>query len=415
MPSINSLSFRCPALLLAMMLLLASATANGQSREDEDGEYLLSEPTYNALNKINEQLQDGNYNGALTALRKLEQAIAADDDYEQAVVNQTFGYAYNGLERYDQAAEAFIQAVESNALPADVSHRLTYFIAQLLAQTGDYNRAISYLEDWLAAEDDPGVDAHRLAAGLYYELKNYAGVIEQAQMAIRKSKKANENLYQLLLAAYFETNDYGRAANLLERMLELFPDNPDYWKQLAASYQFLDQDRKVLAVTELANRRGYLNSQEKLNLARLYLSQQAPYRAARFLEQEMANGRIEKNAKNLKLLADSFHLARETDAAIEAYGNAARAAGNPELYFRQGQLLVQEQRWQEARDALQQALQNNDLDHRAMAHLLLGMSAYHLEDYERASNALKRAREYDKTRSQADYWLRQIEERSERD
>lgn len=390
--------------------LLMTLPVHAQSRDDN--EHMLSEATYNALTEINKLLENENYNVALDKLRQLAQDIEADNHYEQAVVDQTYGYAYNGLQRYDQAAESFIKAVESDALPTDVSHRLEYYIAQLLAQNNQYSKAITYLERWLADETDPGVDAHRLAAGLYYEVKNYQAAIEQAQAAIQKSQKANESLYQLLLAAYFETKNYSQTAVLLEKMLQLFPDNDNYWKQLASTYQLLNQERKALAVTELAYRQDLLNSEEKLNLARLYLSLQAPYRAAKLLHKEIDNGNIKRTSDNLKLLADSYYLAHETDAAITAYGEAASLSGDANLFLRQGQLLVQEQRWQEARAPLQRAISGANLDNRSMANLLLGMTAYHLEDDKLATEALRRASQSQDTSKQAEYWLQQIEQRS---
>lgn len=402
-------------LLLVLALLAAGALAPATlAAQDGGGEHLLSEATYNALNQINEMLQEGRYSDALTRLRRLEQDIDADEDYERAVLRQTFGYAYNGLERYGLAAESFIEAVESEALPADVSHRLKYYIAQLLTQDQQYREAIRYLESWFADEDKPGAEARRLAAGIYYEIGDHAGVIRHARAAIAASDRADENLYQLLLAAYFETKAYNEAADLLERMLELFPDNPDYWKQLASVYQSQNEDRKALAVTELAYRQGQLNRREKLNLGRLYLHLQAPQRAARFLQQAIDNGEIDASAENMKLLADSYYLAREVNNAIDAYGRAAAAAGDAELYLRQGQLLVQRQRWDEARNALRQALDNAGLedDQRATANLLLGMAAYQLEDNTLAREALNRAAASSNTQRSAEYWLEQLERRS---
>lgn len=398
----------CLLLTLAISVLCSTVNAQGQ---DENDEYLLSESTYNTLSKINELLEAEKYSEALNRLQSLKQDVEGDD-YEEAVVQQTLGYTYNGLQRYDQAAGAFINAVESDALPNDVSHRLQYFIAQLLAQVGDYKRAIEYLEIWLAEETSPDADNHRLAAGLYYETGNYKQVIKHARAAINKSTQANENLYQLLLASYFETRDYNSAAGLLQDMLQLFPDNKNYWKQLYSTYQLLDQGKKALAVYELAYRRGFLNPDEKEELARLYLHLEAPFRAARFLQEEMDNGEIARNAENLKLLAESYYLAQETDKAIETYGEAANISGDGNLYFRQGQLLTSQQRWEPAQTALRNALKTDTLKHRAQAQLLLGIAAFKLENNQAATEALQQATRDKATREQAEYWLQQIKQRS---
>ena len=396
--------------LLFCLCLSPAVLAQSSEAGNKDEQYLLSESTYNALTEINKLLEAGNYKEALNQLRPLEQDVS--DTYEKAVVQQTFGYAYNGLQRYRQAADAFINAVNSNALPDDVSHKLDYFIAQLLAQTEDYQRAIDFLEQWFAEETDPGLDAYRLAAGIHYEVENYDRVIDYARKAINKSQQARENLYQLLLAAYFETRQYSEAAGLLENMLQLFPNEARYWKQLYSTYQLLNQENNALAVYELAYQRGYLNADEKEQLARLYLSQEAPYRAATFLEKELDSGGIKTTAENLKLLAESFYIARETDRAIEAYARAAELSGDPELYFRRGQLLINEQRWESAQEALQKALAAGQFEHRTRAQLFLGIAAYKLNNDDIARQALNQASQDKDMREQADYWLQQLKQRN---
>ena len=398
-------------LLLCLCLCLSPAvSAQSNDSDNKDDQYLLSESTYNVLTEINKLLESGQYNEALNKLRMLEQDVS--DAYEKAVVQQTFGYAYNGLQRYRQAADAFINAVNSNALPDDVSHKLDYFIAQLLAQIEDYQRAIDYLDKWFAKETDPGLNAFRLAAGIHYEIENYDRVIHYARKAINKSEQARESLYQLLLAAYFETKQYSNAGDLLENMLQLFPDQPRYWKQLYSIYQLLDQEKNALGVYELAHKRGYLDAEEKEQLARLYLSLDAPYRAATFLQDELNAGGIKSNAENLRLLAESYYLARETDNAIKAYARAAELSNDPELYFRRGQLLINEQRWQPAQEALQQALAAGQFKHRPRAQLLLGIAAYKLDNYDMARQALKQVRQDKDMREQAEYWLQQIKQRN---
>lgn len=392
-----------------MAITAGLAPLSGHTQQREDGEYLLSEQTYNALTEINEMLQNDRYEAALRQLQVLDDKIS-DDDYEQAVVDQTLGYAYNGLKRYDRAAESFIRAVDSDALPPDVSHQLEYFIAQLLAQNEDYKRALTYLERWFQDEPDPGADAHRLAAGLYYQTGNYQGVIEQARAAIRKGQSVDESLYQLLLAAYFETKNYSQAAELLETLLQLFPNNGEYWKQLASTYQLLNQDGKTLAVMELAYRRDLLNAEEMLRLARLYLHQESPYQAAKFLQREIDQGTLGKTRESMQLLAESYFMARETDAAIKAYGEAARQFGDADYYMRQGQLLFNQQRWDEAYQALTEAVAAGELDNPSQAQLLLGISAYKLEKYDTAAQALNAALDGSNTRDTANYWLQQLEQ-----
>jgi tetratricopeptide (TPR) repeat protein len=373
----------------------------------EDGEYLLSERTHEALNEIHALLEENRYDQALTRLQTLRDRVQSNR-YETAVVDQTMGYAFNGQGQYDRAAEKFIAAAESNALPRDVTHRLRYNIVQLLAQTGEFSRAVTYLERWFAEETDPSLEAHKLAAGIYHQVNNNAKVIEHARIVIARAERPDESVYQLLLASYFEEKQYSEAARLLQRMLVLFPDKNEYWRQLAGTYQLMNQDKKALAVNELAYNKGLLNEEEKLQLARLYLHLQAPYRAARLLEREFENNGINRTARNLELLADSYYMARETEAAARALGEAAELAGRGELYYRHGQLLVHLEKWPEAVASLKRAVEDNELQYPGEAHLLLGIAAHRLDDTEVAMDAFRKARDHSRTQEQAERWLEQI-------
>lgn len=394
---------------LALLLCLISAGTVALAQQ-QDSEYLLSQPTYESLESINKLVEAERYNEAISQLQSLLPKVAGNA-YETAVVNQTLGYAYNGLLRYAEAAEAFIKAADSNALPADVSHRLHYYIAQLLTQSEDYTRAIRYFERWQSQESQLSLEANKFAAGLYYAAGNNNKVVEHARAAINQSQRAEENLYQLLLATYFEMERFSQAAELLEQMLVLFPDKKEYWRQLVGAYQAANNEKKAVAANELAYAQGVLDEKEKVQLARMLLYMEAPWRAARMLEREMANGGISRTADNLHLLADSYLLAREREAAAKKFGEAAAVADNGEYYYRQGQILADLENWEAAIEVLQQAVNKNDFDELAEAQLLLGIAAYKQERDDLAKPALQKAIESGRLREQAGYWLGRVEER----
>lgn len=378
----------------------------------DNGDYLLTERTHEQLTEIHALIEESRYDQALSRLQTLRERVQ-DNPYETAVVHQTMGFAHNGLEQYGQAAQRFIDAVESGALPSEVAHRLRYNIVQLLAQTGNFDQAITYLERWLADEREPSIEAHKLAAGIYYQANNNAKVIEHARIVISRSSRPDESIYQLLLSSYFEEKRYSDAAGLLQRMLTLFPDRNEYWRQLAGTYQLMNQDKKALAVNELAYNKGLLNEEERLQLARQYLHLQAPYRAARLLERELERNGISRNARNLELLADSYYLARELPAAARALGEAAELSGQGNLFYRHGQLLIHVEKWQEALSSLQRAVASNDLENQGEAYLLLGIAADRADETGLAMEAFREARKHSRTREQAERWLDQVQSRIE--
>ena len=140
-------------------------------------------------------------------------------------------------------------------------------------------------------------------------------------------------------------------------MIRLFPDRDDYWRQLSGIRMTLNQPAQALAVMELMMRSGRLTREpELIQLARLYLYQEIPYKAARLLEDAMKAGQIRKSADNRTLLATAWALARERDQAIRSYHLAAQASNRADVDFTLAQLYLEDERWTEATRALETAL-----------------------------------------------------------
>jgi tetratricopeptide (TPR) repeat protein len=122
----------------------------------------------------------------------------------------------------------------------------------------------------------------------------------------------------------------------------------------------------------------------------------------------MHRGRINKSVDNLELLANSWLLAREYDRATEVLANIAQIKNDPAIYFRIGQVYFEQEKWQNAITALEQAVKDDKLNNIAEAWLLLGIAAYHNNDHSRSAKALNRASNFKNTNEQAQWWLNKL-------
>jgi len=376
---------------------------------EQNDQYLLSSNVYDVVTAARDHMDKNEYTQAESKLTGL---LGKDiTPYEKAVANQTLGYVYIAMDKYSQATAAFIKSLETNALPPDVTHDINFIIAQLLTNDGKHKESLSYLNAWFAKEANPKPDAHMMAATIYYRLGDYKNMIPQIQKAIEKSGNPEQGWYEMLLAGFYETNDYKNAAALLENMIRLYPGKDIYWLQLAATYQFLKQYKKSLAIYELALKKNILGESEIIQLVHLYLNEELPYKAARLLNDEINRGSINKNVDNLELLANSWLLARELDWATEVLANIAQIKNDPAIYFRIGQVYFEQEKWQDAISALEQAVKDDRLNNIAEAWLLLGIAAYHNNDHSRSGKALNRAISFKNTHEQAQWWLNKLGER----
>ncbi|MCI0400675.1 MAG: tetratricopeptide repeat protein [Gammaproteobacteria bacterium] len=392
---------------LPLALFLIAPHQSLAEKSAQDARPLLSETTYQALADVHTMTEKGDYQEALAALQKLGSQANANP-YEAAVINQNLGYVYHALGDYPKAIDAFERALNTGLLPQILTHSLTYNLAQLLIYTKAYREGLQYLNEWLKNEPAPSSEPHILAASAYYQLEQYGEAIPHARIAVQQVSEPNESWYQLLLACYYQLSMYENAATLLEEMIVNFPKERSYWLQLTGVYQQLKREKQALAILELAYSQDMLDEHDLLRLAQLYLYMEMPYKAGGLLATELKAGRIKKTKENLELLANSWLLAQEKQKAADALQQAAQVAEDGTLLYQLGRIYVDLERWGEAITALQASTKTSGLDDPADAYLLLGIAAYRLGNNGLATKAFTKAVSYDKTKSQADWWLQQL-------
>ena len=393
-------------LLLTVLLLLVSAPSMAAAAENK---YPLSEQVYRSLTSARAMLDKEDYRQAEVALQSLAQKEI--NPYERALLNQMLGYVFNATGKRDQAAAAFSKALADNLLPDNVMHDLRYSIAQLQAQEGNFKEALDPLLEWFKTEQEPRVEAHLLAAAIYYQLQDYRNLTEHMEQALIKAVKPEKSWYELLLAGYYQGGDFTHAAEVLERMIARYPDQHDYWLQLAGMYQKAELPDRSLAVLELALRRGFLDEAGIMQLIRLHLHQHLPRQAAVLLQEQTDKGAIPRTRDNIELLAESWLLAREYDRAAAAFTNLATLTNDTAIYYRLGYIYFTQEKWDAARKALEAAVKDGAMQDMPDAYLLLGISAYHTNEFTGATRAFNQALNHESTRQQAQWWLNKLENR----
>ena len=101
---------------------------------------------------------------------------------------------------------------------------------------------------------------------------------------------------------------------------------------------------------------------------------------------------------------------------MKAYEQAGKAASDGSIYLRQGYILVDLERWPDALNSLDRALQKGGLDDRktAEAYLLRGMAQFNLGNLDSASSDWGKAGRYEKTREAARQWMNHLQEERRR-
>jgi tetratricopeptide (TPR) repeat protein len=409
-------------LFAALLTLALPAPASAQGRdcgvERSPDAGMLDELTWKQLNAIYEDVGEERYDEAYADLQKLL-GRAGRDTYLQAVLNQALAQVEWARGNYDPALRYFETAVALDTLPNEAHFALMYQIAQLYFMKDRYDDALASLDLWFCTvpKDKITSAAYVLKASIFAQKGDFPGTLEAIDAAIAMDPDPKESWYQVKLAAHYELEQYPQAADTLELLISRWPDKKLYWTQLSQIYYKLKQDDRALAVMALAWRRQLLDKQGDITyLSSLYSNAEVPYKAAAVLEQGIRDGVVESNKSHWTIVADAWYAAEELERSLAAYAEAGKAASDGEIDLRRGYILVDLERWPDALEALNMALEKGGLDERRTgeAYLLRGMAQFNLGNLDGASADWGRAGRYERSRDAARQWLNHLEEERRR-
>tara|TARA_B100000029_G_scaffold387399_1_gene383404 strand:- start:143 stop:1180 length:1038 start_codon:yes stop_codon:yes gene_type:complete len=320
-----------------------------------------------------------------------------------------FGFIYYNNEDYAKALESFAKVVEQQPIPEKFEMTTLFSLAQLNLMQDNYDDTITYLERWESLNTGPvPVKNKVIKAQAYYQNKQYDEAAMWISEAVADHEAEgmipDEGWLILQRAIFYELKQPQKVKDVLIKMVKLF-DEPKYWIQLAGMYGELGEERKQLAIMETAYQRGFVNtSADVFNMAQLYYYHRVPYKGAKLMEQAMNDGVLEKNLRNLKFLGQSWSLAKEQDKAIPVMMQAAELSEDGELDAQLAQILLNEERFDDAIAAADRAVEKGDLRNPGLVHLIKGMALYNKKQYALALNQLAEAEKHQKSRAMAQQW-----------
>ena len=358
-----------------------------------------------AFEAYNEDLIDD----AITILSEIE----PKEDFDKAYVNRFLG---NIMATKDgmgpKALELLVSSVETKVLN-DLEHSQTLkLVADLSLQEKEYEQAVEYYQAYLdfTCKEDPEV--YTRMANAFYELKQYDKLIDPANKAIALYEEPNKNPYVLKLSSYYERKMYKETVGVAEDIVNTFPEEGKWWVQLGQFYLMIEDYKKSLATLEIAYNQGFLEKPNLLKmLSQLYATNNMPYRSAKVLAENIANGKIEKTADNLASVANSYHQAMEYETAAQYYQQAAEMSSDPEFYRKQGVLLLVAEDYKGAITALSKALERG-VEDPGKVHFSLMEANFYAGDFKQAYEHIKEAKKDKTLRRNANAWEPYIKQKA---
>jgi tetratricopeptide (TPR) repeat protein len=387
-----------------------SPRKKGAQEQAEARKYTVRPGTAKVFEKAKEHLEAQRYAEAQAELDELR--LNRLSPHERAQAHRLYGYIAFGKEDSDAAIEHLKQALaEEEGLPPRDRADVLFQIAQIQAAEGRWRDVIATLETWFQVVEQPNSVAYYLLALSHYQLEEFDAALAPAQQAVEIAKVPQQAWLQLLLSVHLTRQDYAAATAVLDRMIASYPNvGKDYWMQLAALHGVTGDDRRSLAVLEIAYRKGLLTDDRDVRrMLQQMLVRGVPYRAALIFEKEMAENRFQDDAEALELLSISWILAREKDRAMEPLSRAAELAATGNLYLHLAQIHVLDEEWEQAVAVLRKALAKGGLAEPGLAQLLLGIAYYNERQLTEARSWFARAQQSGATRKQAETWLQYVD------
>ncbi|MDW5375751.1 hypothetical protein R6258_02350 [Halomonas sp. HP20-15] len=347
---------------------------------------------------------------ARAAAARLEGGNAADR-WARALFLQIAANAERRRDNPVAAAELLAQARSLDGIEREYRRRWLHQEARLRLSADQTARGVELLGQWLEQDEAAADDGNRwlMAQGLA-QLERWEAAAEWVDRA-RRGAGATADGRRLELAAsiYQRAGREREALTSLDALLGAAEVTADTWRRAAGLAQRLDHPGRAAAIWEAGWRRGALQGEAALHqLIQLHRAGGTPARAAEHLERALANGQLEDNLANRRLLAQAWSAARDRDAALEAWHAVSERSQKGEDWRQLGELAYAWGRWELAIEALRRARRAGEATPRDW--LLEGVSALEQGDREVARAAFEAARQAGA--EQAEAWLDSLQSRA---
>lgn len=403
------------ALLVPMLPsdVYAAEKKQTQSKRATKRSQVLGQNVFKKLEEAQEANDAKDYALATELLDGLMAKPKRLNSFEKATIYNFYAVIHYQQDRLSDAKEAYKNVLKQPDIPEGLRNNTMFSLAQLLFITEDYENSIRVLQKWYGLVENVKPDAYMLEAQAHYQLGKFAAAEKPILKALSKAKerkiKPKENWLALLRAVYYELNNYERAAKVLEVLVRIYPQKV-YWTQLSGMYGLLGRQQDQLATMHAAYKAGYLDREAELvNMARLYLAEQAPYGAMQVMKKGLDDGVIEDNVQNLQLYAQALSVGQEYEAQLPILKRAADKSGEAKHFVYLGQAHNALGRWSEAAKAFERAINIGKLEREGSVLMQLGMARYNAKQYKSARKAFVAALEFPKSQEQASNWLKFVD------
>jgi tetratricopeptide (TPR) repeat protein len=361
-----------------------------------------------AFEKIVKAYDAEEYDKVLAELDKLDTPKASP--YEKAKIEQIRGFVYYNQDKIPEAIQAMQAAIATDALNNEEHFQLKLTVAELYHMNDQLQESIAAFDDWLKDAEKVSGRNWAMQAKNYYDQDDYAKALEYLDKAYATGEKPEKAWYQMKANALLSLGRNDEALAFGREVLAANPDDLDFVNFLTAL--LVDADQHAEAITMLEG----LRSQGKMDKENLYNNLYVAYReterskeAAEVLLEGLNKGVVSPKKERYLQVGEAFYDAEDLPNALANFRKAAEMSpddGTPDLYA--GQVLLDQQKPQEARIAFATAIQKGNLRQLGNAYYQLGIAELDSNNEAAAVAAFKKAQQYPESQKNATQTLKSM-------
>ncbi|MCF8303233.1 MAG: tetratricopeptide repeat protein [Bacteroidales bacterium] len=365
-----------------------------------------------------------------TKERILENYDKAIEKYQQCVKRDSLHHAaYYEMARTHIKKDDLEQALE-NAQKAeainDTNKWYKLLLADLYQQSEKHLKAAQIYEELVELEPEELRYMDQLAMNYVYAGK-YMKAIEVYDR-LEKKMGLNPKLILQKKQIYMMQDEVKKAAKEVRKLIDEFPDKAEYYLELGDLYMNAGKKKKALEVYKQARKINPNNPYVNLSLADYYQQAGEKQKALEELKSAFKSPKLDVETK-MRMLKNYFAISEVNEKFVDDVKELISIVvethpGNPEINSLYASILLQQEKYQEARDQLRAVikvdsskysvwenllrLENQLQDHKAMAkesarakelfpmqplpYLFNGIANYQLKNYEQAVDALDKGK-----------------------
>jgi tetratricopeptide (TPR) repeat protein len=343
------------------------------------------------------------------------QGIRTNDlpGHEKAEIWNLLGYTYYLLDDLARTKEYYTRVINEPEANAPLVNRTLKTVAQLHMMDEQWDLALRYYTEWMSMQQVVGASDYALLANIYYNMEDLDSALENVEIAIEMRESngeiAQENWYAIQKAISYEQRNFRKCVEILNKLIVNYP-NVRYWRELGGMYAELEEETEQMAAYHLAYLQdGFTSEGQYVGMAYMFISAQAPYKAAEIMIEALDEGEVEDSEKNLQLIGSAMYQSAELQKALPWMERAAEKSTDGESFARLAGIYVDLERYEDALRTATEAADRGGVDRMDLVLLTKGNAEFNLQRYDDAIRTFRQVDRDSQGYDSAVEWIRYVE------